>query len=324
MEEEEVLRCNRKPKPWAWESKVFINNKKVNIKLDSGADVTVLSEKLYESEFHMWPILPTNKVLIGPCKTKILSVGKMNATIKTKSGIVTEKVFIVPNLEKPLLSRKAGVALKLIQKVNEINKVNKINEVNEVTEKVTTSAEFKQRIVREYPKLFIGSGEIPGEYQIKLIENPKPFALHVARKVPLPFLKTTKDEIEVMLQTRVISRANEPTPWCSPMMVTPKPNGDVRIRVDLTKLNQNIRWEAHPLPSVDFTLGKLAEAKLFSKIDCNSAFWQRKLSEDSRLLATFITPFGRFCFNRLPYGISTGTEQFQKVMTDLLGRYRWS
>ena len=40
-----------------------------------------------------------------------LCVGKMNATIQTKSGIVTEEVFIVPNLEKPLLSRKAGAAL---------------------------------------------------------------------------------------------------------------------------------------------------------------------------------------------------------------------
>ena len=138
----------------ASESKVFINNKKVSIKLDSGADVTVLSEKLYESEFHMWPILPTNK-----CKTKIPCVGKMNATIKTKSGIVTEEVFILPNLKKPLLSRKAGAALKLIQKVNEINKVNKINEVDEVTEKVTTSAEYKQKIVREYPELFTGLGE---------------------------------------------------------------------------------------------------------------------------------------------------------------------
>ena len=229
----------------AWERKVFINNKKVSIKLDSGADVTVLSEKLYESEFHIWPFLPTNKVLTGPCKTKIPCVGKMNATIKTKSGVVTEEVFIVPNLEKPLL-RKAGVALKLIQKVNEANKVNKINEVDEVTEKVTTSAEYKQKIVREYPELFTGLGEIPGEYQIKLIDNPEPFALHVPRKVPLPLLKKTKDEIEKMLQMGVISRVDEPIPWCSPMVVTPKPNGDVRICVDLTKLNQNIRREAHP------------------------------------------------------------------------------
>ena len=93
----------------------------------------------------------------------------------------------------------------------------------------------------------------------------------------------------------------------------------MQICVDLTKLNQNIRQEVHPLPSVDFTSGKLAEAKSFSRIDCNSAFWQRKLSEDSRLLTTFIAPFGRVCFNHLPYGISTVTEQFQKVMTDLLG-----
>ena len=215
------------------------------IKLDSGADVTVLSEKLCESEFHMWPIYPTNKVLIGPYKTKIPCVGKMNATIKTKSGIVTEEVFIVPNLEKPLLSRKAGVALKLIQKVNEINKVNKIDVVDEVTEKVTTSAEYKQKIVRQYPELFTGLGEIPGKYQIKLIENPEPFALHVPRKVPLPLLKKTKDEIEKILQMGVISRVDEPIPWCSPMVVTPKPNGDARIYVDLTKLNQKIRREAH-------------------------------------------------------------------------------
>ena len=75
----------------------------MSIKLDSGADVTVLSEKLYESEFHMWPILPTNKVLIDPCKTKIPCVGKMNITIKTKSGIVTEEVFIVPNQSSDIL-----------------------------------------------------------------------------------------------------------------------------------------------------------------------------------------------------------------------------
>ena len=56
----------------AWESKVFINNKKVSIKLDRSADITVLSEKFCESKYHTWPILPTNKVLIGPCKIKFL------------------------------------------------------------------------------------------------------------------------------------------------------------------------------------------------------------------------------------------------------------
>ena len=69
-----------------------------------------------------------------------------------------------------------------------------------------------------------------------------------------------------MLQMGVISRAEEPTPWCLPMVVTPKPNGGVQICVSLTKQNQNIRREAHPLPSVYFTSGKLAEAKIFLKL----------------------------------------------------------
>ena len=72
------------------------------------------------------------------------------------------------------------------------------------------------------------------------------------------------------------------------------------------------------MPSVEFTLGKLGNSKVFSKLDANSAFWQRKLSEESKLLTTFITPWGRFCFERLPYGISTGSEQFQKVMMEKL------
>ena len=144
---------------------------------------------------------------------------------------------------------------------------------------------------------------------------PEPFALNVPRKVPFPLLDTTKKEIERMLKIGVISKVDQPTVWCAPMVVTPKQNGEVRICVDLTKLNKTVLREAYPLPSVDFTIGKLSKSiKVFSKLDANSAFWQRKLLESSRLLTTFVTPWGRFCFNRLRYGISSGSEQFQKSM----------
>ena len=71
----------------------------------------------------------------------------------------------------------------------------------------------------------------------------------------------------------------------------------------------------HILPSVDHTLAQLSNAKNFSKIDANSGFWQIELSKQSTLLTTFITPFGRFCFNRLPFGISSAPELFQKRMS---------
>ena len=76
-----------------------------------------------------------------------------------------------------------------------------------------------------------------------------------------------------MLETGVIKRADEPTDWCASMVVVPKPSGEVRICVDLTKLNANIKREVHPLPSVDYTLSKIGNSKIFFKIDVNSAFW---------------------------------------------------
>ena len=69
---------------------------------------------------------------------------------------------------------------------------------------------------------------------------------------------------------------------------------------------------------MDLTLGKLAGAKYFTKLDANSGFWQIKLAESSRPLTTFITPWGRYCFNVLPYGISSGSEKFQKCMSRIL------
>ena len=82
--------------------------------------------------------------------------------------------------------------------------------------------------------------------------------------------------------------------------------------VDLTKLNESILREYHPLPLVDHTLAQLAGATSFSRLDANSGFWQIGLSPESAKLTTFITLFGKFCFNRLPFGISSAPEHFQK------------
>ena len=103
--------------------------------------------------------------------------------------------------------------------------------------------------------------------------------------------------------------------WCAGMVVVPKKSGEVRICVDLKPLNSNVLREVHPLPAVDETLAQLAGAVVFSKLDANSGFWQVPLAATSRHLTTFITPFGRYCFNKLPFGITSAPEYFQKKMS---------
>ena len=82
--------------------------------------------------------------------------------------------------------------------------------------------------------------------------------MSVPRKVPFPLYQKTKEELDMMLETGVISRVDQPTDWCTPMVVTPKSNGKVRVCVNLSKLNEYVKRENHPLAAVDTTLGRLA------------------------------------------------------------------
>jgi len=88
--------------------------------------------------------------------------------------------------------------------------------------------------------------------------------------------------------------------------------------MDLKPLNANVLREAHPIPKVDDTLAQLSGETVFSKIDANSGFWQIPLAEESQEYTTFISPFGCYCFKKLPFGISSVPELFQRRMGAVL------
>ena len=68
----------------------------------------------------------------------------------------------------------------------------------------------------------------------------------------------------------------------------------------------------YPIPTIEEVLPGLAKAKLFSKVDCKNGYWQVKLDEESSMLTVFNTPFGRYKWNRMPFGISPAGEIFQR------------
>ena len=88
--------------------------------------------------------------------------------------------------------------------------------------------------------------------------------------------------------------------------------------LDPTEPVQCVRREKHPLPAVESTMAQHAGAQVFTKLDANSGFWQKPLSPESALLTTFITPFERFCFYQLPFGITSAPEHFQWRMSKTL------
>ncbi|XP_051782102.1 uncharacterized protein K02A2.6-like [Erpetoichthys calabaricus] len=170
-----------------------------------------------------------------------------------------------------------------------------------------------------YPEVFQGLGKLQESYHIQLEQGATPVALSVPRRVPLPLRDAVRAELHRMEGMGVISKVTEPTAWCSGMVVIPKLGGKPpRICVDLTPLNAVVKRERHILPAVDQTLAMLTDAMVFTKLDARSGFWQIPLTPQSRPLTTFITPFGRYHFNRLPFGISSAPEHFQRRMSQML------
>ena len=89
--------------------------------------------------------------------------------------------------------------------------------------------------------------------------------------------------------------------------------------LDLTKLNLGIKREFYQLESVEETLAKVGnQCNYMSKLDANSGYWQMPLDEESQIKATFITPFGRYCPTRGPFGMSSMQEIFNKKMDSVI------
>ena len=281
----------------AWTVSLYLNNTKLEFKIDTGAEVTVIPESVttpYQSLLQT-----TSRRLQGPGKIQLEVCGQFTGTLKKDTQVVEEEIYVEKDLHMPLLGLPAITSLNLVTKICGIQL-------------------DKDTVVSKFPELFTGLGKLQGEYDIKLSDNAVPFALTTPRRIPLPLMTPVKEQLEKMEKADIISRVEGPTDWCAIIVVVPKPNNQVRICVDLTQLNKSVKRERHILPSVDHTLAQLSNAKLFSKIDANSGFWQVELSKQSSLLTTFITLFGRFRFNRLPFGISSAPELFQQRMSVIL------
>ena len=136
------------------------------------------------------------------------------------------------------------------------------------------------------------------------------------RRIPLPYTQQLKDELKRMQSLSVIEEVTQPTEWVSPMVVVSKQSGDVRICVDYVHLNRSVKREhITNFPQLHEELcAKMQGAKFFTSLDAASGFWQIILADESSELTTFLTPYGRFRFTRLPFGLNSGSEVLHRAM----------
>ena len=265
-----------------------INEYDVSFQLDSAANVNTICQKHVKKHqvsqttvrLNMW-----NKTNMKPLGETVLMV--VNPRTRVKSEV---KFVVVPNGFTNLLG------LKTIQELGFIT-------INEEC--------FISQI--KAPQL----GDL-GEATLRIDENAQPKILP-CRKIPLAIEGSVKEELDRLVEKGVLVPVTEPTVWVSQMAVVHKPSGKLRICIDPQPLNVALKREHYKLPVFDDVLPKLKDAKVFSKLDVREAYWHVRLDEESSKLTTMITPFGRYRWKRLPFGLKVSSEIFQRKLDEALG-----
>ena len=176
----------------SWKAEVKLNEHAVKFKVDTGADVTVIPPNIYHSLVPKPLLSKSGKTL----NHKLCCLGNFTAKLCVDGKGVRELIYVVKDLERPLLGRDAAEKLKLVNRVDTVS-----------------SDDYKTKITSKHPQLFTGLGQMKDSYPITLKEDAKPFAISVPRKVPLPLYRKTKDELDRMLETGVISPVDQPTAY---------------------------------------------------------------------------------------------------------------
>ena len=139
---------------------------------------------------------------------------------------------------------------------------------------------------------------------------------HSAQSRKFSFGRTTCRSQGTTTSTRrgLYIKSIEASEWVSPIVFAHKPDGRVRLCVDLRDVNSKIIVEGYPMPNIHEMLLMLESAKVFTTIDLSSAYHQIPLTDESKDITAFITTKGLFRFPWIPFGLASASSVFHHMM----------
>ena len=273
----------------------------VSFMLDLAAQVNVLPKHIYRS-FQKKPRLHHTKIRLTAYDGGSTPVkGKCIAWVSNGSNkSYPVRFIVVPTKSTPLLG------LETCEKLNLIKRISKVG-----------VDESYSDILTHYKDVFGDIGCLPEYCHIDIDPAVKP-VVHPARRVPFALKNRLKAELNRMASLEVIEKVDHPTDWVNSIVIVEKSNGDIRICLDPKDLNRAIKREFSQLPTAEEIMSQMAGAKIFTKLDASAGYWQVKLGNESVDLLAFNTPFGRYKFKRLPFGVHCTGEVYSKLVSEII------
>lgn len=195
-------------------------------------------------------------------------------------------------------------------KINHLNK-NEKSEINKLIDKYKSV----------FAKNKYDIGTVNGyEARIDLLVdkycNKRPYRCTVEDK------KEIEEQIARLLDNKLIEESY--SPFAAPVTLAFKKeeNKKSRLCIDFRDLNKIVVPQAQPFPLIEDLVIKTRNCKLFSTLDINSAFWSIPLRIEDRKKTGFVTQEGHFQWTCLPFGLKTSPAIFQRILSNILRKYK--
>ena len=248
-----------------------INGHAVEMEVDTGAAVSVITKQVWNALPVTTPIQKTRVILKTYTSEKIKVIGKSNMTVGYNGKENNLEVYIVENHGPCLVGRDWLQHIPINWKC--------INFINDGTE--------LKKLLDKYGTVF--SDKVGTQLHLKDGVTPR---YHRPRAVPFALKEAVEEEIERLVAEGILEKVTS-SEWAAPIAVVPKKDGKFRICGDYkVTINPVLDIDIHPLPKLEELFATLAGGKRFSKIDLSQAYQQLRVENSSKRLLTINTHKG--------------------------------
>ena len=296
---------------------VIINNSLDKVLADTGAKVSVCGTV----QANKWRILDRtvkSSVKIQPYKSDPIPVhGIARCAVSFGNSSIPVEWHIISGSCEPILSGKAAQQLGIIQFNGSPDTFEPVNMINDTTK--PSKKESLQNILSEFPENFQGIGCLRGhQVRLHIDKSVKP-VVTPPRTTPYHLEERVDKVIDEMIVNDVIEKLpeNEPAEWISCSTIVPKPDGDIRMTLDCRNINKALQSSNLPIPRQEDIKAKLSGAKIFSKLDFKSAFWQLELHPDSRNVTVFHRNNKLYRYKRLTMGLKPAQGELNAALAPI-------
>ena len=146
-------------------------------------------------------------------------------------------------------------------------------------------------------------------------EDASPIRLPPYR-LPLAPHVYLREEVKSLLTMGIIVPSK--SHWAAPVVLVPKKDGSKRLCVDYRKLNLITRADPYPIPRVEDLIDDIGREKYITALDLTKGYWQVPVAKSSQDKTAFITPWGKYQFRTMPFGLVAAPSMFQRLMDMIL------